>query len=145
MLEGMPAMTPEQEELVTRRAKLIRLWPVAGTLMSLLLLGFYTYAFQHLPIYVNPDTLAAKLQAMQMDMESMAHVAVVGGMSFVACGILIFAMLGVMTLSLGNEKRFISLIRAQEAELTGLRLAAEIRAAAEPAADTPADAQGHDV
>jgi hypothetical protein len=125
-------MTPVQAKLVERRANLIRLWPVVGVLMALMLGGLYTFAFLHLPVTVDPATLAAKVQAGQVDMEAMARMAIVGGVALIACGVFIFTLLFIISLSLLNEWRLIAVIRAQESELERLRPATST-------AESPAD------
>jgi heme/copper-type cytochrome/quinol oxidase subunit 3 len=112
-------MTPVQAQLVARRARLIRRWPVAGALMALAFAAIYAFAFSRLPVSINPASLATRVHSGTIAMESVARMAIIGSVAFIACGIFIFTLLFIISVSLRNESHLLDIIAAQEAELAG--------------------------
>lgn len=128
-------MTPVDAKHVAYRSFLIRCWPVAGSLLLALTLYLFWYLYQHYPLYVNQEYLLDQLRAYKVDTPTLDRMAVMGNMAFVACGVFVIIVLLLISMALWKEYRLIRIIRAQAAEIAGLR--AQLEPA--PEAETPSE------
>lgn len=108
-------MHREMRQIITRRRRLIRIWPVVALLLGTLTVGFYAWAFIQRPILVNPLHVLELMQTGNLDSATQALLAVTAPMLFLAVGLLVLLLLAFVTAGLVSEGR---LMRVLEKNLT---------------------------
>ena len=117
MAKDTPAneMRREMRQIISRRRRLIRIWPVIALLLGTVTAGFYAWAFFQRPILVNPLHVLELMQTGNLDSATQALLAVTAPMLFLAVGLLVLLLLAFVTAGLVSEGR---LMRVLEKNLT---------------------------
>jgi polyferredoxin len=117
MAKKLPAndMHREMRQIISRRRRLIRIWPVIALLLGVVSIGFYVWAFLQNPILVNPLHVLDLMQTGNLDSATQALLAVTAPMLFLAVGLLVLLLLAFVTAGLVSEGR---LMRVLEKNLT---------------------------
>lgn len=108
-------MQREMRQIISRRRRLIRIWPVIALLLGAVTVGFYAWAFVQRPILVNPLHVLDLMQSGNLDSATQALLAVTAPMLFLVVGLLVLLLLAFVTAGLISEGR---LMRVLEKNLT---------------------------
>lgn len=108
-------MHREMRQIISRRRRLIRIWPAIALLLGTVTIGFYVWAFFQRPILVNPLHVLELMQTGNLDSATQALLAVTAPMLFLAVGLLVLLLLAFVTAGLVSEGR---LMRVLEKNLT---------------------------
>ncbi len=108
-------MQRDMRQIISRRRRLIRIWPAIALLLGAVTVGFYVWAFFHRPILVNPLHVLDLMQTGNLDSATQALLAVTAPMLFLAVGLLVLLLLAFVTAGLVSEGR---LMRVLEKNLT---------------------------
>lgn len=108
-------MSPEQQAYIERRLFQIRYWPLAALTLTVFLLSCYGVLLLRAPIYVSPPEFLSQLQAQKLGTDQLVTLALLGNLAFIGMGVFILLLIGVVTLSLLNEKRLILMLQAEQA------------------------------
>jgi hypothetical protein len=96
--------------IISRRRRLIRVWPIVALLLGLTTVGFYAWAFLHQPILVNPLHVLELMQGGNLDSATQALLAVTAPMLFLVVGLLVLLLLGFVTAGLISEGRLMRVL-----------------------------------
>jgi hypothetical protein len=96
---------------VQRRAQLQRWWPYVGGALLAAVLGLWGYLFLSGSLLVNPWALMQRLERDDVGESTLAALAVLGSMGFLALGIVMLAVLGLLWAAMRNERRLLDVIR----------------------------------
>jgi len=108
-------MHREMRQIISRRRRLIRIWPAIALLLGTVTIGFYVWAFFQRPILVNPLHVLELMQTGNLDSATQALLAVTAPVLFLAVGLLVLLLLAFVTAGLVSEGR---LMRVLEKNLT---------------------------
>ncbi|MDG4868061.1 hypothetical protein P8631_08615 [Guyparkeria sp. 1SP6A2] len=103
-------MANEMRQIISRRRRLIRIWPALALALAAMTVGFYVWAFFHQPILVNPLHVLELMQGGNLDSATQALLAVTAPMLFLAVGLLLLLLLAFVTAGLVSEGRLMRLL-----------------------------------
>lgn len=107
-------MNPDQKQLLSRRLRFIRRWPLIAVIIALLTLGFYGWAFVKQPLLINPSAVLHLIQAPTPDTATLSLLAVIAPLLFLTVGGLILLLILFVTIGLLNEGRLIRALLTQK-------------------------------
>jgi type II secretory pathway component PulF len=103
-------MTPEIQQMLARRQRFIKRWPLIALIVTVMTLGFYIWAFMKQPILVNPVHVVHLIQNNALDNATQSLLAIVAPVLFLTIGALLLLLLLFVTVGLINEGRLIRLL-----------------------------------
>lgn len=103
-------MANEMQQIISRRRRLIRVWPAIALLLGAITVGFYAWAFFQRPILVNPLHVLELMQSGNLDSATQALLAVTAPMLFLAVGLLVLLLLAFVTAGLISEGRLMRVL-----------------------------------
>src|SRR6056297_1953104 len=98
-------MHREMRQIISRRRRLIRIWPAIALTLGAATIGFYVWAFFQRPILVNPLHVLELMQTGNLDSATQALLAVTAPVLFLAVGLLVLLLLAFVTAGLVSEGR----------------------------------------
>ena len=105
-------MTITEREMLflDRRAKLLRIWPLAGTLL-LAVVGFLAaWLFWRTPLLINPFVVIEQLQAGTIPDSTLALLAGFLPLAMLACLLLMVVMIAFLFVAVSNERKYMTMI-----------------------------------
>ncbi|OZB35009.1 MAG: hypothetical protein B7X44_11050 [Halothiobacillus sp. 15-55-196] len=108
-------MTPEIQQMLARRQRFIKRWPVVALVAAAITLSFYAWAFIKQPILVNPVHVVHLIQNNALDSATQSLLAIVAPLMFLTVGALLLLLLLFVTVGLINEGRLIRLLEQKQA------------------------------
>ncbi|MFO7582286.1 hypothetical protein [Guyparkeria sp.] len=100
----------EMRQIISRRRRLIRIWPAIALALAVITVGFYVWAFFQRPILVNPLHVLELMQNGNLDSATQALLAVTAPMLFLVVGLLILLLLAFVTAGLVSEGRLMRIL-----------------------------------
>ncbi|MCC2638406.1 MAG: hypothetical protein K0Q68_2125 [Moraxellaceae bacterium] len=126
-------MTPKQIAFIEQRRRQIRYWPWMAAVLVALLLAAYAWLWRAAPINLNPELVLEQFHARTLGDEELILLAARGTLALAGCGLFMLVLVFLISLSLWNERRLISMIDAlRPAPEAGAAVAAEPLEAAIP-------------
>jgi len=103
-------MANEMQQIISRRRRLIRIWPAVALFLGAVTVGFYAWAFFQRPILVNPLHVLELMQNGGLDSGTQALLAVTAPMLFLVVGLLVLLLLAFVTAGLVSEGRLMRVL-----------------------------------
>ena len=103
-------MANEMQQIISRRRRLIRIWPAVALFLGAVTVGFYAWAFFQRPILVNPLHVLELMQSGNLDSATQALLAVTAPVLFLAVGLLVLLLLAFVTAGLVSEGRLMRVL-----------------------------------
>ncbi|MFP4640342.1 MAG: hypothetical protein ACLFMY_07865 [Guyparkeria sp.] len=100
----------EMRQIISRRRRLIRIWPAVALVLAAITIGFYAWAFFQRPILVNPLHVLELMQSGNLDSTTQALLAVTAPMLLLVVGLLILLLLAFVTAGLISEGRLMRIL-----------------------------------
>ena len=100
----------EMRQIISRRRRLIRIWPAVALALAAITIGFYAWAFFQRPILVNPLHVLELMQSGSLDSTTQALLAVTAPMLLLVVGLLILLLLAFVTAGLISEGRLMRIL-----------------------------------
>jgi hypothetical protein len=99
-------MNEQEQAFLTRRARLIRAWPYAGSILLTTVIGFGGFLFWRVPTLANPYAVLSRLETNSIPQSTMMISAVLLPIAFMACVILAASIVLFTFAHLSNEGEF---------------------------------------
>ncbi len=104
-------LSDTDRDFVRRREALLHWWPWAAAALVAAVLGLWGYLLASGSLLVNPWLLFRRLEDNAVTTGTLAALAMVGSIGFLALGMLMLAMVGVLWGALRTEQRLLRMIR----------------------------------
>lgn len=103
-------LTATDSRFITRRSFLVKYWPIAGSLLLLVLIGFGVWLWFDVPWLINPREVMQALEAGELPDSTLALMALMLPVVMLAC--IVFSVLFVLLAWRGfeNERRLLEII-----------------------------------
>jgi hypothetical protein len=99
-----------EERFLDRRRTLVRLWPVVGSAMVVVIVGFWGYLFLRRPLLANPFHLMHELEHHAVSDATLVVLALVGSLMVLAMGLMLLVFVALSFAAIGNERRLIAMV-----------------------------------
>lgn len=104
-------MMDEQQQLFwERRNRLLNAWKFVGPLLLLSIVGLLLWFYLRNPLLVNPFEIATRLDNETLQQSTLVIMAVMLPIMFLACFVLLLAIIGLMYAAFFNEKKYRQII-----------------------------------
>jgi len=108
-------LNEKDRALLDRRTQLQRWWPWAGTGLLAAVAGLWGYLLLRESLLVHPWALMARIEAGSVSDGTLAALALLGSVGFLALGIVMLAVIALLWAALKNERRLLDIIRRLDA------------------------------
>jgi hypothetical protein len=105
-------LSAADERFLDRRRTLVRLWPVVGIGMAVVIVGFWGYLFVRRPLLANPLHLMHELERHAVSEATLVVLAAVGSLMVLATGLLLLVFVAFAFAAMANERRLIAILDA---------------------------------
>jgi hypothetical protein len=104
-------LSEKDHAYLERRTQLQRWWPWAGGALLCAVAGLWGYLLVRESLLVHPWALIARIEAGSVTDGTLAALAVLGAVGFLALGIVMLAILALLWAAMRNERRLLEIIR----------------------------------
>jgi hypothetical protein len=106
----VPSLTEDERRFLDKRSKLIKLWPIAAIVLSLLVAGLALWLFFTKPLLANPMHVLGKLEVGEIQSGAAYTMASILPFVVVTCLALCVVLIGFLFLAIANERKHIAVI-----------------------------------
>lgn len=103
-------LTAVEERWLDRRRRFVALWPVVGSGMVVMVVGFWGYLFLRRPLLANPVHLMHELQRHAVSEATLVVLAAIGSLMVLATGVLLLVIVAFAFAAMANERRLIAML-----------------------------------
>jgi hypothetical protein len=103
-------LTDEELDFVTKRQKFARTWPMVGTVLITILLGFTGWMWLTRPLMINPWAVFDAVYANQIADSTLAAMAAMLSIVMLTCIFTLFSCLMLFFAAFSNEKKLTDII-----------------------------------
>lgn len=114
-------MTEHETAFVERRARLVRTWPIVGSICVVSVLGFTVWLWISRPLLVDPWLVVSRLAASAIPESTITLMVAMLPVVFLGCIGVMLSLIAFIFVALSNERKHIDIIR----RLDGLGVAQE--------------------
>ncbi|MBU0481618.1 MAG: hypothetical protein KKG47_10990 [Proteobacteria bacterium] len=103
-------LTSQEKEFIEKRNKLIRLWPVVGSLLAIMIAALAVWLSIKTPLLINPFAIKEGLAANSIPDATLSLMAAMVPLLFPACIALLMMVIIFTTVAIHNEKKHLRII-----------------------------------
>jgi len=104
-------ITDKERRFLAKRAKLVRAWPLIGSVLLCLVIGLGVWLFLFRPFLANPFLVFSRLNSHSIGASDLALMAAMLPIMVLMCIVLAIAIVLFAFVALRNEKRHMAVIR----------------------------------
>lgn len=109
-------LTEQETAFVKQRIRLVRSWPVVGSICGVLVIGFTVWLWISRPLLVNPWEVLSRLKSASIQDSTMTLMAAMLPIVFLACIFLLLALIAICFLAFSNERKHLAIIQRLDAD-----------------------------
>ena len=103
-------LTEKDRQFLARRRKLVRMWPLVGTILLIGFVGFGAWLLWTKPLLVNPYVVVARLDSGPLSPSTTSLMASLLPLATLMCLVLSVAVILFAFAAISNEKKYMAII-----------------------------------